>query len=133
MFRDSYFNLLLNMKIAPYTFLIASGLLLAGCSGNESESSTTTATTPAANTNQLQPNQTPAQTVALNPPHGEQGHNCALPVGAPLDGSPQPNLVKPNLSPVAPAQVPVAPGMNPPHGQPGHDCAIPVGAPLQKK
>ncbi|WP_276499020.1 hypothetical protein [Pontibacter litorisediminis] len=119
------------MKTALSTFLIASALLLAGCSSNEQENAATAAT-PAAGVNQAQPAQAPGQAVALNPPHGEPGHNCALPVGAPLDGSPQPRLVKPNLAPI-PAKNPVATGTNPPHGEPGHDCSIPVGAPLGKK
>ncbi|WP_206073056.1 hypothetical protein [Pontibacter flavimaris] len=131
MFRPLYLNKSSTMKNAPYTFLIVSALLFAGCSDSGSEN-TTTASTPATGVNQAQPAQAPAQAVALNPPHGEPGHNCALPVGAPLDGSPQPNLVKPNLSPI-PTKATVAPGMNPPHGEPGHDCGIPVGAPLGKK
>lgn len=103
-----------------------SAMVFASCSGNEQEN-TTTATVPAADANQA-----PAKQVALNPPHGEPGHDCALPVGAPLDGTPQPRLVQPNLSPI-PAKTTVAPGTNPPHGEPGHDCAIPVGAPLGQK
>jgi len=74
----------------------------------------------------------------LNPPHGQPGHRCEIPVGAPLDGS-----AAPNATPAAPAPVISQPGggaaapaspaagkINPPHGQPGHDCAVPVGAPL---
>lgn len=91
---------------------------------------------------------TAAPTAALNPPHGQPGHDCAIPVGAPLDGSgaqvqaqpqPQPQLqTLPNLStqPVAsPSAQAAAPanGINPPHGQPGHDCAVPVGDPLPSK
>ena len=69
---------------------------------------------------------TPVQTApGMNPPHGQQGHDCAIAVGSPLNSSP---VVKPlNSSPVQ-----TAPGMNPPHGQQGHDCAIAVGAPLKK-
>ncbi len=73
--------------------------------------------------------------VALNPPHGEPGHDCAIAVGAPLDGSgAQPQI---NTAPVVtqqPAAQSVAPadGLNPPHGEPGHDCAVAVGAPLPK-
>ncbi len=72
-----------------------------------------------------------------NPAHGQPGHDCALPVGAPL---------KQNVSNAVPAQTATAPQpataqpvaqqpsngqkLNPAHGQPGHDCAKPVGAPL---
>lgn len=53
--------------------------------------------------------------VTINPPHGEPGHRCDIPVGAPLETSPA------KASEVA---------INPPHGDPGHRCDIPVGAPL---
>ena len=97
----------------------------------------------------------------LNPPHGEPGHICEIPVGEPLPDNnapggvkvqtpPPANLQDPNAGkPSSPAPVSImnqsapvaqpaaapgktAPGMNPPHGEPGHDCAIPVGAPLKK-
>ncbi len=53
----------------------------------------------------------------LNPPHGEPGHICEIPVGAPLPVEPSSQLV-------------AEPRLNPPHGEPGHICEIPVGAPL---
>ncbi|MDG4946455.1 hypothetical protein NMK71_08515 [Weeksellaceae bacterium KMM 9713] len=72
--------------------------------------------------------------VALNPAHGQPGHDCAIPVGAPLNSKPASNQ---NMTPVQapvqnqPSTAPTGSGMvNPPHGQPGHDCAVPVGAPL---
>ena len=75
----------------------------------------------------------------LNPPHGEPGHDCAIAVGAPLNGSPAanaPQSAPPTMNfptaPMAPSPVsaPGGPRLNPPHGQPGHDCAVQVGAPL---
>lgn len=91
-------------------------------------------------------------TANVNPPHGQPGHNCAVPVGAPLNSAPAPKLnATPASAPTGPAaaagaqttptptplpiQAPtqVAPGTNPPHGQPGHDCSIAVGAPLPTK
>lgn len=79
----------------------------------------------------------------VNPPHGQPGHICELPVGAPLDGSVAPagsgqqNIqIQPQTTapPVQQMQAPAttAPGTNPPHGQPGHVCELPVGAPLNK-
>jgi hypothetical protein len=93
----------------------------------------------------------------MNPAHGQPGHRCDIPVGAPLNspvakpvaatstsaqsGStsqtftvtpPQAtnaNAVPALLSTEAPK---VAEGMNPAHGQPGHRCDIAVGAPLPK-
>ena len=94
---------------------------------------------------------------ALNPAHGEPGHDCAIAVGAPMN-SPKtaptqpvqlnnstvnPSGVQINPAPnPAPAPTPViaAPSiqspagtsgkLNPAHGEPGHDCAKPVGSPL---
>jgi hypothetical protein len=86
----------------------------------------------------------------LNPPHGEPGHVCEIPVGQPLDGS---GGASESNSPVQSIQIdpnarggtqtfsmppsggsPVQGGgsgrINPPHGEPGHVCEIPVGDPL---
>jgi hypothetical protein len=86
----------------------------------------------------------------LNPPHGEPGHVCEIPVGQPLDGS---GGTTQSNSPVQSIQIdpnaqggsqtfsmppaggsPVQGGgsgmINPPHGEPGHVCEIPVGDPL---
>ena len=137
--------------------------LLVGCANtaeNETESTaqetpteesalgateTTEQTLPVENTSQpteqVQLN-TSVTSPKLNPAHGEPGHSCAIPVGAPLDGSgaqPQTQTItapvatqpvaQPNFSTgSAPAN-----GINPPHGEPGHDCAVAVGAPLPAK
>ena len=82
----------------------------------------------------------PQSGAGLNPAHGQPGHRCDIPVGAPLN-SPAPSAQPANAAPqvqMNPVQAPVsapqqtvtAPGMNPPHGEPGHRCEIPVGAPL---
>lgn len=65
---------------------------------------------------------------ALNPQHGQPGHRCDIPVGAPLNG----NAATPNATPVQSNTTPikVADGLNPPHGQPGHRCDVKVGDPL---
>lgn len=78
----------------------------------------------------------------LNPAHGEPGHRCDIPVGAPLNSPPgqEPSIqAQPTINTSTPPAPPVktqpattAPGMNPPHGEPGHDCSIAVGAPLNK-
>lgn len=78
----------------------------------------------------------------LNPPHGQPGHDCAIAVGAPLNGKPT-NGGNPGITTTPPASSVISspinaaiPGnafsgrLNPPHGQPGHDCAIAVGQPL---
>ena len=71
----------------------------------------------------------------MNPPHGQPGHRCDIPVGAPLNSKPtvtqqQVQPTPANTTTVTQQPVVTAPGMNPPHGQPGHRCEIAVGAPL---
>ncbi|KAF2332223.1 hypothetical protein [Flavobacterium ginsenosidimutans] len=91
----------------------------------------------------------------MNPPHGQPGHRCDIPVGSPLNSpvakntaasttaqtgtvtqnftvSPQPNAV-PALLSTDGGEATVAEGMNPPHGKPGHRCDVAVGAPLPKE
>ncbi|TYA54733.1 hypothetical protein [Formosa maritima] len=135
-----------------YLGIICFGIILfLGC--DQSKSKTTDSNTDQTVTQESPVNQTtnvpedntnnalsiPAQTATgMNPAHGQPGHDCAIPVGAPLNsknnsspmvnpGSSSPVINSGNSSPVQ-----TAPGMNPAHGQPGHDCAIPVGAPLNK-
>lgn len=77
--------------------------------------------------------------VAINPPHGQPGHDCAVAVGSPLNSKSNPSAA-PTVSPVVNTPTQILPvtnansnvALNPPHGQPGHDCAIPVGQPLKK-
>lgn len=94
----------------------------------------------------------------MNPPHGQPGHRCDIPVGAPLKGSapattvPSQTTKSYSVTPTGNATVakmentniqttppkPVAqttlPGMegkpNPAHGETGHRCDIPVGVNL---
>ncbi len=89
----------------------------------------------------------------MNPSHGQPGHRCDIPVGAPLNSPvakpvaqqtqngntsqnftvtpPTNNNPVPALLSTETTQT-VADGMNPAHGQPGHRCDIAVGAPLPK-
>lgn len=108
-------------------------------------------------TQTVAPNQLPAaQTVPVatteqqsnssglltNPAHGQPGHDCAIPVGAPLKqnvssspSSSTPVLTTPSApQPAATQTTTTQPSsgqkLNPAHGQLGHKCEIPVGAPL---
>ena len=84
----------------------------------------------------------------MNPPHGQPGHRCEIPVGAPLNSKPDSKTTQVvNSKPVEQPVLKVnsnsgsgtvvgsmtPPGMNPPHGQEGHRCDIAVGAPLPKE
>lgn len=103
-----------------------------------------------------QNNSTAAVTApGMNPPHGQPGHRCDIPVGQPLNSKPaqsgqtpsttpnqaqtiqiDPNSLQPGKFSVENGKaknVKTAKGMNPPHGEPGHRCDIPVGQPLNSK
>ncbi|WP_246008747.1 hypothetical protein [Chryseobacterium lactis] len=104
----------------------------------------------------IQSNSTPdpiATAPGMNPPHGQLGHRCDIPVGQPLNTQSKApasqnitvgnnNVIQIDPNAVSPGkivldnngkQVKTAPEMNPPHGQPGHRCDIPVGQPLNSK
>jgi hypothetical protein len=106
-------------------------------------------------TQQTQQSQQTQQTNAtetppgMNPPHGQPGHKCEIPVGAPLNSQPTTNQpqVTPQTAPQVVNQKPAeqpqmkintntgsatisGAKMNPPHGQDGHRCDVAVGAPL---
>jgi hypothetical protein len=78
---------------------------------------------------------------ALNPAHGEPGHRCDIPVGAPLSSPPPVSTKNASTSanqssatstfnkPVYDVDSAKGP-LNPAHGQPGHRCDLAVGAPL---
>ncbi|SEM59001.1 hypothetical protein SAMN05421856_104351 [Chryseobacterium taichungense] len=102
---------------------------------------------------------TPTATVTppgMNPPHGQPGHRCDIPVGQPLNSKPapvsqnsapaqnntqtiqiDPNALQPGKFTVdnngKSKNIKTPKGMNPPHGEPGHRCDIPVGQPLNSK
>lgn len=153
------------MKITTCLLIAASVFYLAACSDDKTPNAANvekkenvagpSISSPSINPDGAQTSNTSSQAVSpatgagINPEHGQPGHDCALPVGSPLNnsaaqntGAPQINLaphpgstVEPTTAaPAAPATPqPVAAGMNPAHGEPGHDCAIAVGAPLKKK
>ncbi|SFF87929.1 MULTISPECIES: hypothetical protein [Salegentibacter] len=74
-----------------------------------------------------------AETPDVNPPHGEPGHRCDMPVGASLSGaSNNTNAGSGSEMTTSPIRLKDSkPSKNPPHGEPYHDCSIPVGADLQ--
>jgi hypothetical protein len=88
---------------------------------------------------------TPSVVSDVNPAHGQPNHRCDVPVGAPLNSSPnnsstsvgqtnvQPQATQVITSKMSTPKVVTAKGMNPPHGEKGHRCEIAVGAPLNSK
>ena len=79
----------------------------------------------------MKANMSKSADVKYNPVHGEAGHRCDLPVGAPLANTTSSNnSATPEMS-TSPVRIQGgAAKKNPPHGEPGHDCSIPVGADL---
>lgn len=69
------------------------------------------------------------QNINTNPPHGEPGHSCSVPVGAPL-ATETTGKLNSSSSGISPVRIDQDQNLNPPHGAPGHSCSIPVGAPL---
>jgi hypothetical protein len=78
--------------------------------------------------------------MALNPAHGQPGHRCDIPVGAPLNSAPASTPAKAAVPPPAFNTTPIFSQpqptnsnakLNPAHGLPGHDCSVPVGQPLK--
>ncbi|PKF75353.1 hypothetical protein [Chryseobacterium sp. PMSZPI] len=73
----------------------------------------------------------------MNPPHGQPGHRCDIPVGQPLNSksnnTTSVNTVQTTPTP-APAEQNLAmgdkPKVNPAHGEPWHDCSLKVGDPF---
>ncbi len=72
----------------------------------------------------------------MNPPHGEPGHRCDIPVGQPLNSKPAPapqqtQAIAQNTPPAStPAPTGEKPALNPAHGEPWHNCAVKVGEAL---
>lgn len=148
--------------------LLLAGLALNSCKNEqETKESTPTAVIPFTEVGNQMRNEaaakgaTPSNTTAtnapivatakgMNPPHGQAGHRCDIPVGAPLNSTAaptQPNskvtttpqmTVTPTTTPTTSTATPnpatpTPEGMNPPHGQEGHRCDIAVGAALPKE
>lgn len=140
------------MKL-PHAFslLFSSAILLSACS-SETPSSNGISTMPAmpsANAAPASAGVDANSSAQLNPPHGEPGHVCEIPVGQPLDGSGGTTVPDSdhsvqmdggaNFAPQT-MTIPSATGSsaitlpsgtpNPAHGEPGHVCAVSVGDPL---
>lgn len=69
-------------------------------------------------------------TAEVNPAHGQPGHRCDIPVGAPLNQEATQSSGSNQMTESPVRLRSSAPKKNPPHGEPGHDCSVPVGADL---
>lgn len=119
----------MNLRSISLALFIAGAMTFTSCKDEEKTEATPTQS-------EVQPTDNPKTTAALNPAHGEEGHRCDIPVGAPLDQAASTNTAQQrpqasgNVSPVRTNASSETPAKNPPHGQPGHDCTKPVGADL---
>lgn len=117
-------------------YLLIAGAFVFGVTSCKNEKENTAATeTPVEATPISTESTNTSQEVALNPPHGQPGHRCDIPVGQPLTsggnnfGSTPQNVQL--TTPLMQENNQQGQGnINPPHGQPGHRCDIPVGQPL---
>ncbi len=91
----------------------------------ESTTETSTSTTPKLSTENSSDSK---GEIALNPAHGQPGHRCDIPVGAPLDSVPAKGSN--NTQSGSPVINSGDIKLNPAHGQPGHRCDVKVGDPL---
>ena len=119
----------MKLRNLGYTILAVCAFSLTSCK-DEGKTETAPAQTEAQTSN------TSGTTASVNPAHGQPGHRCDIPVGAPLDqaaavnNTQQQQTTSSTVSPVRVNASSATPTKNPPHGQPGHDCSVPVGADL---
>lgn len=123
----------MKIKNIVMAILAAGVMSFTSCKDGKSSEASTESTEATTTTTNNEDN----GSVALNPAHGQPGHSCAIPVGAPLNQASSNNTTQqvpaPTNSGVSPVRLnssTATPQKNPPHGQPGHDCAVPVGADL---
>lgn len=102
--------------------IVLVALLMTACQSQSSENENTSTPTienssAVENASEMKSDKEDGNVPALNPEHGQLGHRCDIPVGAPLVAKEKPVDTQIRQ-------------LNPEHGQPGHRCDIPVGAPL---
>ena len=120
----------ISAKLFSITLLIFSMTMLSSCREDTKKEETVTKTTPAENNSEVKAN-TPVSgdPIAKNPAHGQAGHRCDIPVGAPLNSPPaNTNSGSPVINSSSNSSSTAK--LNPAHGQPGHRCDIKVGDPL---
>jgi len=118
-----------KMKFLSLILICSLSVLTFSCKNDEKEPEKEEVATGKPSSEEMKDNMAKSGDTKYNPAHGEEGHRCDLPVGAPLDkanaSTPPQEMTN---SPVRLKSA--APKINPPHGEPGHDCSIPVGGEL---
>ncbi|GAA4311259.1 hypothetical protein GCM10023115_33170 [Pontixanthobacter gangjinensis] len=103
-------------------------ILVFSCKEEDKSTEKEEATAQTASAEEMKKNMEKSSDLKYNPEHGEAGHRCDLPVGAPLDQANASTTPEMTSSPVRLQSA--TPRINPPHGEPGHDCSVAVGAEL---
>lgn len=112
----------------PLILIFVLSLLVFSCKEEEKSTEKEEATTEVSTAEDMKANMAKNSDVKYNPAHGEEGHRCDLPVGAPLEQASASSTQEMTSSPVRLQSA--TPRINPPHGEPGHDCSVAVGAEL---
>lgn len=119
------------MKSFKKLLIIALGIFsvtIYSCKDEEKTEKAEEPATTTASAEEMKDNLSKSSDLKYNPAHGEEGHRCDLPVGAPLDQANASTTQDMTTSPVRLQSA--TPRLNPPHGEPGHDCSKPVGSEL---
>ena len=113
----------------PIILVFFLSLLIFSCKEEEKSTEKEEATTEASSAEEMKASMAKDSDLKYNPAHGEEGHRCDLPVGAPLGQASASSPTQEMTS--SPVRLQSAtPKINPPHGEPGHDCSVAVGAEL---
>lgn len=119
-----------------FVAMVTATLAFTACNDDKKETpKTTTTETPTTKTTPKNDTKKDGD-IALNPAHGEPGHRCDIPVGAPLNAPSRTKIQTQTQTKTSPVikkthqKTETTAKKNPPHGQPGHRCDIPVGAAL---
>ncbi|MCM8569807.1 hypothetical protein NE848_10475 [Gramella jeungdoensis] len=116
-----------NLKKLSIIVLSVISVFIYSCKEEEKKAGVEETTT--ASAEEMKENMAKTSDLKYNPAHGEEGHRCDLPVGAPLDKA-SASTTQQDMT-TSPVRLNSAtPKLNPPHGEPGHDCSKPVGAEL---
>ena len=114
-------------KISVIILCLLSGLIIS-CKNEEDTSEKQEITAENPSSEDMKDNMAKSSDTKYNPAHGEEGHRCDLPVGAPLEKANASTTSEMTKSPVRLQSA--TPKINPAHGEPGHDCSVPVGGEL---
>ena len=116
------------LKNTSFILLLLLSTLVISCKEEDKSEEKEEVTTETASAEEMKANMKKTAELKYNPKHGEEGHRCDLPVGAPLDKANASATPEMSSSPVRLQSA--TPKINPPHGEPGHDCSVAVGAEL---